>query len=47
MDQVHLPDPVLEDLLFLKKENSALAERVAQLEKELKGGQQAALPENE
>lgn len=47
MDQVHLPDPVLEDFLLLKKENSALAERVAQLEKELKGGQQVSLPEND
>lgn len=35
MDQVHLPDPVSEDILFLKKENSRLAERLAQLEKKL------------
>lgn len=46
MDQIHLPDPVLEDILLLKKENDELAERVAQLENELRGRQQAALPEN-
>lgn len=46
MDQIHLPDPVLEDILLLKKENDELAERVAQLENELRGRQQAPLPEN-
>lgn len=46
MDQIHLPDPVLEDILLLKKENDELAERVAQLEKELRGRLQAPLPEN-
>ena len=46
MDQIHLPDPVLEDILLLKKENDKLTERVAQLEQELRGGQQAPLPEN-
>lgn len=35
MDQVHLPDPVSEDILYLKKENSQLAERLARLEKKL------------
>lgn len=35
MDQVHLPDPVSEDILYLKKENSQLAERLALLEKKL------------
>lgn len=47
MDQIHLPDPVLEDILMLKKENDELAERVAQLEQELRGRQQASLPEND
>lgn len=46
MDQIHLPDPVLEDILLLKKENDELSERVAQLEKELRGRLQAPLPEN-
>ena len=46
MDQIHLPDPVLEDILLLKKENDELTERVAQLERELRGRQQAPLPEN-
>lgn len=46
MDQIHLPDPVLEDILLLKKENDELAERVAQLENELRVRQQAPLPEN-
>ncbi|MDE6420864.1 MAG: serine O-acetyltransferase [Lachnospiraceae bacterium] len=46
MDQIHLPDPVLEDILLLKKENDELAERVAQLENELRGRQQAPLPDN-
>lgn len=35
MDQVHLPDPVSEDILYLKKENNQLAERLARLEKKL------------
>lgn len=47
MDQIHLPDPVLEDILLLKKENDELAERVAQLEQELRGRQQAPLSEND
>lgn len=46
MDQIHLPDPVLDDILLLKKENDELSERVAQLENELKGRQQAPLPGN-
>lgn len=44
MDQIHLPDPVLDDILLLKKENDELSERVAQLENELRGRQQAPLP---
>ncbi|MCM1536832.1 MAG: serine O-acetyltransferase [bacterium] len=54
MDQVHLPDPMLEDILFLKKENSELAERIAKLEKaqqdaaaETENGQRTAAQENE
>lgn len=42
MDQVHLPDPMLEDILFLKKENSELAERIAKLEEALGDGRQNA-----
>lgn len=47
MDQIHLPDPVLEDILLLKKENDELTERIARLEQELRGRQQAPLPEND
>lgn len=36
MDQVHLPDPVMEDITVLQKENSVLCNRVIDLEKELK-----------
>ncbi len=36
MDQVHLPDPVMEDIMNLQKENSALCNRLIDLEKELK-----------
>ena len=36
MDQVHLPDPVLDDLKVLQKENTELTNRVLELEKELK-----------
>ncbi len=35
LDQVHLPDPVSEDILLLKKENNLLAERIAQLERKM------------
>ena len=36
MDQIHLPDPVMEDITNLQKENSALCNRVIDLEKDLK-----------
>ena len=36
MDQVHLPDPVMEDITLLQHENSALCNRVIDLEKELR-----------
>ena len=36
MDQGHLPDPVQEDLKNLRLENSALVNRVIELEAELK-----------
>ena len=36
MDQIHLPDPVKEDIDLLQKENSALCNEVIDLEKELK-----------
>ena len=36
MDQVHLPDPVMEDITVLQHENSALCNRVIDLEKELR-----------
>lgn len=35
LDQVHLPDPVLEDITQLKRENSALANRILLLEEEV------------
>lgn len=35
MDQIHLPDPVKEDISVLQKENSVLVNRVLELEKEL------------
>ena len=46
MDQIHLPDPVLEDILLLKEENSALVERIAKLEKELEETRQASAQES-
>lgn len=36
MDQVHLPDPVREDIVNLEKANSELINRVLELEKEMK-----------
>lgn len=36
MCQVDLPDPIMEDILLLQKENSVLCNRVIDLEKELK-----------
>lgn len=36
MDQVHLPDPVMEDITVLQHENSALCNRLIDLEKEVR-----------
>lgn len=36
MDQVHLPDPVMEDITLLQHENSALCNRIIDLEKEVR-----------
>ncbi len=36
MDQVHLPDPVMEDINVLQQENSALINRVLALEEDLR-----------
>jgi serine O-acetyltransferase len=36
MDQVHLPDPVMEDITVLQSENAELVNRVLDLEKELR-----------
>lgn len=36
MDQIHLPDPVKEDISILKQENSELVNRVLDLENEIK-----------
>lgn len=36
MDQVHLPDPVKEDILELQRENTALCNKVIDLEQQLK-----------
>ncbi len=37
MDQIHLPDPVQEDIKVLQQENSELVNRVLQLENEIRG----------
>ena len=34
MDQIHLPDPVKEDISVLQRENSELVNRLLKLEKE-------------
>lgn len=36
MDQVHLPDPVMEDITILQHENSALCNKIIDLEKEIR-----------
>ncbi len=36
MDQVNLPDPVMEDITLLQRENSALCNRVIDMEKEIR-----------
>ena len=45
MDQIHLPDPVLEDIMLLKKENCELISRIARLEEALDGRQQPSYAE--
>ena len=49
MDQVHLPDPVKEDITVLQQENSALVNRVLKLEETMRAlapkEERAALPE--
>ena len=36
MDQIHLPDPVMEDLAVLQHENEELTNRLIDLERELR-----------
>lgn len=36
MDQVHLPDPVMEDITVLQHENSALCNKIIDLEKQIR-----------
>ncbi len=36
MDQVHLPDPVMEDITLLQRENSALCNRIIEMEQEIR-----------
>ncbi|MFG6384133.1 MAG: serine O-acetyltransferase [Lachnospiraceae bacterium] len=36
MDQVHLPDPIMEDITVLQHENSALCNKLIDLEKEIR-----------
>lgn len=36
MDQVHLPDPVMEDITLLQRENSALCNRILDMEQEIR-----------
>ena len=36
MDQVHLPDPVMEDITLLQRENSALCNRIIEMEHEIR-----------
>lgn len=45
MDQVNLPDPVKEDLLSLQRENSALCNKVIELERQLKELQKERIKE--
>ena len=44
MDQVNLPDPVKEDLIALKRENSALCNKIIDLEAQLKALQKSMKP---
>ena len=36
MDQVHLPDPVKEDISLLQQSNTALTNKLLELEEEIK-----------
>ena len=36
MDQVHLPDPVMKDITLLQRENSALCNRIIEMEQEIR-----------
>ncbi len=36
MDQIHLPDPIMEDITMLQRENSNLCNRIIDLEKQIK-----------
>ena len=36
MDQVHLPDPIMEDITLLKRENTLLTNRLLELEQEVR-----------
>jgi serine O-acetyltransferase len=47
MDQVDLPDPIMEDIHVLQRENTELVNRVLDLEQELKQLKAKALPERE
>ncbi len=47
MDQVNLPDPVKEDIMALQRENSALCNKVIDLEQQLKELQNDAVRRTE
>lgn len=47
MDQVHLPDPVKEDILELRRENTALCNKVIDLEQQLKELQKERIKEKD
>ena len=36
MDQIHLPDPIMDDIHVLQRENTELTNRVLELERELR-----------
>lgn len=46
MDQVHLPDPVKEDLSMLRQSNIALTNKLIELENEVKALRKGALHED-
>ena len=47
MDQVHLPDPIMEDIVILQRQNMKLCDRVIELEKEIKEIRCEVCKENE